>query len=144
MCFYSSQNSQDDYGSTNQRRLKLNENYHQDILKQSFGKWAQKIENVWEGCTRAIIYLNIYLNWLFDKTPSIQNIRNRIPHQHNNIKQEQRQSKEDTKKITMSASESLLTVWGRHAVAKVRVRLTLTEGLPKVQGGACTKDVGRS
>ena len=52
------------------------------------------------------------------KTRSIQNIPNAIPDQHDHNKQEQRQSKEDTKKITMSTSESLLTVWGRRAVAE--------------------------
>ena len=60
-----------------------------------------------------------------------------MSNQHNNNKQEQRQSKEDTKKITLSASESLLTVWGRQAVAKARPFLFLHGGgswWPRHQG----------
>ena len=77
-----------------------------------------KLMNFLEGCTRTKIYLNVYINWLFDTTLSIQNIPNPIPNQYNNNKQEQRQSKEDSKKITLSTSESLLTVGVRRAVAK--------------------------
>ena len=46
----------------------------------------------------------------------------------NHNKQGQRQSKEDTNKITMSTSESLLTVWGCRVVAKAPPFLFLHSG----------------
>ena len=97
-------------------------------MKQSLQNGVIKLWDVSEGCTRAKIYLNLYLNWLFHKPLSIQNIPNQIPNQHSNHNQEQMQSKEDTNEIPMSTSESLLIVWDRRCAAKTPPLLLLRGG----------------
>ena len=62
ICFYSSPNPQDDCVSTNQRKVKLNENYQIDIIKQSLENGLIKVSNFLEGCKRATNQLDLYLN----------------------------------------------------------------------------------
>ena len=44
------------------------------ISENKFEKWAHKINEYLGGLHKNKIYLNLYLNWLFYRTLSIQNI----------------------------------------------------------------------